>query len=97
MTSYAAIGIDDNFAASQTCIGHGTASDKATSGINKNLCCTIKQMFRNNRFNDMINHILADLLTINIVSMLCGNENGIYAYRNSLLVLNSHLTLTVRA
>src|SRR5437899_578580 len=97
MTSNTTIGIDNYFTASQTCISHRTTSDKAASGIDKNLCRTIKQIFRNNGLNDMINHVLADLFTIDIISMLCGNDNRIYAYRNSLLVLNGHLTLTIWA
>ncbi len=70
MASHTAISINDNFTSGQPGIAHGAACDKTTSGVNKKLGVAIEQMSGNNRLDDMIDDILANLLLGDIVGML---------------------------
>src|SRR6266852_3031027 len=54
-------------------------------------------MCRNNGFNDVFNYVLANLLLIDVGSVLSRDDYGIGSYRLPVLVLYRNLAFAIRA
>src|SRR5256885_5387190 len=70
VTRHTTIGIYNYFTACKAGIAHRSTCDEATRGVDEIFCGAIKQVSRNNRLNNVLNDIQADLFLVDVVSVL---------------------------
>src|SRR5579883_3347686 len=80
VTGHAAVGIDDNLAPGQASIAHGAASHETPGGVDEEFGLAIEQVFGNNRLNDVLNDIVADLFLGHVVGVLGRDHHRIDAH-----------------
>ena len=77
MPSIASIGIHDYLSACKSGIALRTADNKPSGWVYKHLGILIHEVFRNNRFNNIFNDVITELIHIHIRIVLCGYYDGI--------------------
>ena len=98
MTCVSAVGVNDNFTSGQTCVTCRTTDDKTSGGIDIDLGRLVHHTLGNDGQNDLALDILADLLGADLITVLRGNDNGIYANGLAVLIIfNGNLGFAVGA
>src|SRR5262245_13586784 len=95
MTSHATIGIDNDLATSQAAIAHGAANHKTTSWINVIFRFVVDHYAWHNFSNDLLDHVVADLLLCCLCSVLVAHQHRIDAYRLAITILDRHLAFAI--
>ena len=96
MSAHAAVGIDDDLAAGQPRVAHGTTHHEAAGGIDEVLGLARHQSRGQHRLDDFFHHHLAQGLVLHTFAVLGGNDDGVDGDRLVLFVVaNGDLALAV--
>ena len=97
MGGAAAVGVHDDLPAGQARIRRGTALDEAAGGIDIVLGVLIQHVGGDDHPDDLLDHVLADLLQGDVRVVLGGDDHGVHPDRAVVLViLHRDLALAVR-
>src|SRR5713101_5280982 len=96
MASHTAIGINDDLAAREASITHGAPGYETACWVNKKPGGVIEQVSGNDRLDDMLDHVQANLLLIYIIGMLRRDNNSIDTHWTTIFILYGDLALTIR-
>ena len=97
MAGISAVGIDDDFAAGQAGIAHRAADGEAAGRIDQESGILVHQLGRNGFADHLIDDGSGKCLMADFGRMLGGNDDRIDANGLVPVVLDRHLTLSVRA
>ena len=95
VTGVSAVGVNDDLSAGKSGVTCRTANDKSAGGVYVDLGLCIHKLSRNDSLDDELDHILADLCELNVSRVLSGDYNGVNANGLAVVILNSHLSLSV--
>ena len=97
----AAVGVDDNFAASEACIAVGAANNEAPRGVKVVDGALVEVLGGHDWLDDVLEQLLLDVFLGDVLAVLGGDDNCVHADGDGLAVLHavlaSHLGLAVGA
>ena len=96
MTGHAAVCIDDNLTAGQTCIALRTADNETAGGVDEILCIFIQKFSRDRCFDDLIDHVFFNLFMGYIRIVLGRNNHCIHTDRFPVIIFYGNLGLSIR-
>ena len=79
VTSHAAVAVNDDLAASESGVAHGTADDESSGGIDVVLAVFIEQVRRNHCLNHVLQNAGAKLVVADGLGVLRGDHHGVHA------------------
>ena len=97
MAGNSAVGIDDDLAAGETGVGHGTTHDEFPGGVDIVFCLFIDHLLGENGKDDLGDDVVPDLVMGDFRGVLGGDDDRVDPRGPSVNVLNAHLRLSVRS
>ena len=97
MARVSAVSIDDNLTSRQAGIPMRSADDETAGRIDIIFCFLVQKLSRKNRLDDMLDHVLFDLLLRRFRIVLCRNQNRIDSLNLVTVILDRYLCLAVRS
>src|SRR5258705_3409001 len=70
MTRHATVGIDNNFAARDTCVADGSADDEAAGRVDEILRVLVEPLFREHGLHDLLDHCFLEGVVLDVGRML---------------------------
>src|SRR5260370_40058655 len=96
MTAHAAVGVDNNFAASESGIAMGSADYESAGGVDVVLGGGVHHVGGNYWIDDVLLYLSAKLFGGNMIVVLRGDDHGVDAFRFAVGVLDAHLAFSIR-
>ncbi len=97
VTAVAAVGVDDDFAAGETGIAHGTADNEAAGGIDVEFGFLVEHVCGDDGLDDFLDDGFGQIALGNFVAVLRGDDDGIDASRAAVDVFDGDLGFAVGA
>src|SRR5690606_20857338 len=85
------VGVDNNFSPGQASIAQWATGNEAPGWINKDTSVGVEQIRRDNRPDNVLNDLCANIFLADFGGVLSRNHNGVNTLRFTVGVFNSHL------
>ena len=96
MTGHAAVGVNDDLAASEPSVANGAADDKPAGRVDIDVVVIVGELLGDHGTDDVFDQVRADhRVAINSVVVLSRDQHGLELDRSIVLVLERHLRLGV--
>src|SRR5260370_12998033 len=95
MTAHAAVGVDNNFAASESGIAMGSADYESAGGVDVVLGGGIHHVGGNYGIDDVLLYLSAKLFGGNMIVVLRGDHHGVDAFRLAVGIFDADLAFSI--